>query len=139
MRKKTKEDSSIFFEVIEQAPEKSKNHVIKSLEIVNQINHLLKERSINQKILADKLEKTQAEVSKWLSGTHNFTVRTITAIETVLQAEIIVTPLKVKSNPLQYTTRTYRGSLNEKNAKVNNAEKYNVKSKSSQVPYQLAA
>ena len=31
----------------------------------------------------------EAEISKWMSGTHNFTIRTISFIETVLGEDVI--------------------------------------------------
>ena len=38
---------------------------------------------------AKKMGKTEAEVSRWLSGTHNFTLRTISKISTVLKVNMI--------------------------------------------------
>jgi transcriptional regulator with XRE-family HTH domain len=122
MRKKIKEDMSIFFEVLDQTPAKSKNYVSKSLEIVHQIELILREKNLNQKNLAQKLEKSEAEVSKWLSGTHNFTMRTLTAIETVLDAEIIVAPWKIRDNHFKYLSGTYRASQNKKGSATSNDE-----------------
>ncbi|MBL7859522.1 MAG: helix-turn-helix domain-containing protein [Cyclobacteriaceae bacterium] len=130
MKKRTVEDTSLFFEVLNNTPQESKNYVSKSLEIVHEIILLLREKDMNQKKLAQKLGKTEAEISKWLSGTHNFTIRTLTSIETAINEEIIVTPHKVRSNALKYTTAIYRASVNEIKSCLHNAEKYNIKSKS---------
>ena len=83
--------------VLGKLPLANKNYVTKSLEIVHQVFLLLKEKGMNQKSLAHKLGKSEPEISKWLSGTHNFTIRTITSIETILEKEILVAPYKVKS------------------------------------------
>jgi transcriptional regulator with XRE-family HTH domain len=130
MKKRIVEDTSVFFEVLGNTPQESKNYVTKSMEIVHEIMLLLKEKDMNQKKLAQKLGKTEAEVSKWLSGTHNFTVRTLTFIETAIGEEIIVTPHKVRNNALKYTTAIYRASVNEKKSILHKAEKYKIKSKS---------
>jgi|JI9StandDraft_2_1071091.scaffolds.fasta_scaffold01428_9 transcriptional regulator with XRE-family HTH domain len=139
--KRKPEDSSIFFELLENTPQESKNYVSKSLEIVHQIALLLEDQGINQKGLAAKLNKTEAEISKWLSGAHNFTIRTLTAIGTALGEEIIVTPYKVQNNFLHYMKNKFRASVNEKDAKPK-GEKSNFsvdKLKAGENEYQIAA
>ena len=42
--------------------------------------------------MAEELGKSEAEISKWLSGNHNFTLRSISKIETVLNDIIIEIP-----------------------------------------------
>ena len=86
------------------------------MEVAHQISLALKERGVNQKYLADALGKSEPEISKWLSGTHNFTIKTLAAIEAALGQEIIITPHKVINNPLTYTKTIYRASVNENTA-----------------------
>ena len=49
----------------------------------------LKEKGITQKQFAQMLGKRESEVSRWLTGRHNFTLRTIALIETKLGHELI--------------------------------------------------
>lgn len=63
--------------------------VEKNLAIANKIHEMLKERGIKPADLARMLEKKPSEISKWLTGTHTFTTKTITKIETVLGEDII--------------------------------------------------
>ena len=51
--------------------------------MANYVECLLSDKGLKQKDLADKMGKSEAEVSKWLSGTHNFTLRSIAKIEAV--------------------------------------------------------
>lgn len=44
---------------------------------------------LTQKDLATKLGKSEAEISKWMRGTHNFTISTIKKIEVALDCEIL--------------------------------------------------
>ena len=44
------------------------------------------------KELAQKLGKTETEVSRWLSGTHNLTLSTICKISAALGEEIVIVP-----------------------------------------------
>jgi transcriptional regulator with XRE-family HTH domain len=123
--------------VLSQTPPESKNFISKTLDIVDQIFLILEEKGINQKYLADKLGKKEPEISKWLSGTHNFTVRTITAIETALDHEIIVTPHKIKDNLFRYATKAYRASAKEKRPTI--ADKKGFSTQAGESNYALAA
>jgi transcriptional regulator with XRE-family HTH domain len=49
-----------------------------------------------QKQLADALGKNASEISKWLSGLHNITLESITKMEAVFGADIIMTDIKAK-------------------------------------------
>jgi transcriptional regulator with XRE-family HTH domain len=82
--------SKVFRRILSQTPSDSKIFVRKSLDIAKRISDLIGEDK-TQKWLAAKLGKSEAEISKWLSGTHNFTLKTIAKIEAVLEQEIIRT------------------------------------------------
>lgn len=47
---------------------------------------------MTQKEFAKKMNKTEVEVSRWLSGTHNFTLKTIAKITAVLGESIVIIP-----------------------------------------------
>jgi transcriptional regulator with XRE-family HTH domain len=63
--------------------------VEKNLAIANKIQELLKDRGLKPADLARMLVKKPSEISKWLTGTHTFTTKTITKIETILGEDII--------------------------------------------------
>lgn len=63
--------------------------VEKNLAIATKIHGMLKERGFKPADLARMLDKKPSEISKWLTGTHTFTTKTITKIETVLGDDII--------------------------------------------------
>ena len=60
-----------------------------SFQIVDRIHEILVERNLRQKDLALMLGKSEAEISKWMRGTHNFTIDTVVAIEEALQAPVL--------------------------------------------------
>ncbi len=74
---------------IESSSKDSKIYVKKSLDIVDRIHEILEQEGKTQKDLALALGKTESEVSKWLTGQHNFTIKTIAKIEAVLDKKII--------------------------------------------------
>ena len=70
------------------SPEVRKS-VTLSFLIVDRIHAILEERGLKQKDLANMLGKKESEISKWMRGTHNFTIETISSIENVLGSPIL--------------------------------------------------
>ena len=65
-----------------------------SFDISAQIyEYMKKENNMSQKELAKRLNKKESEVSKWLTGGHNFTIETIAKIEEVFKQKILVVPM----------------------------------------------
>ena len=60
-----------------------------SFQIVDRIHEILEAKGLKQKDLAMMLGKKEAEISKWMRGTHNFTIDTIVSIEKALEAPIL--------------------------------------------------
>ena len=60
-----------------------------SFQIVDRIHELLVAKGLKQKDLALLLGKKEAEISKWMRGTHNFTIDTLVSIEKALGAPIL--------------------------------------------------
>ena len=55
-----------------------------NLAIAIRINAILQEKGLKAVDLANKLQKNQSEVSKWLTGMHTFTTKTLAKISLVL-------------------------------------------------------
>ena len=66
-----------------------KTQLLFSDSIAEKIDSILKERGMSQRELAKRTNKTEAEVSRWLGGTHNFTLRTLAKISLVLGEDLI--------------------------------------------------
>ena len=102
-----------FFE--ERGPEDIEKFVDKNLDISQQVFALLDEKGWNQGDLARALGKSDAEISKWLSGTHNLTLRSIAKMEAILDADIVITPMKAarKYKEIKYVTLKVPARANE--------------------------
>ena len=61
-----------------------------SIQIVDRIHTILTSKGLKQKDLAELLGKKEAEISKWMRGTHNFTIETLASIEEVLGEPVLV-------------------------------------------------
>jgi transcriptional regulator with XRE-family HTH domain len=63
-----------------------------NLSIATKVARILKEKGIGKSEFAAKMgKKSPSEITKWLSGNHNFTVKTIAKIEVALDEKIIFT------------------------------------------------
>lgn len=60
-----------------------------SVAIANRIYDILEAKGMSQKEFARLMGKTETEVSRWLSGTHNLTMATICKISAALGEDII--------------------------------------------------
>ncbi|MBR0488868.1 MAG: helix-turn-helix transcriptional regulator [Prevotella sp.] len=60
-----------------------------SFQIVDRIHEIMMQQGLKQKDLAQRLGKSEAEISKWMRGTHNFTIDTLVTIEEALHAPIV--------------------------------------------------
>ena len=81
--------SSILEERRKRVSPDVRQRVNRSFEIVDRIHEILVAKGMKQKDLALLLGKKEAEISKWMRGTHNFTIDTIASIENALDASIL--------------------------------------------------
>ncbi len=70
-------------------PEDTDRFVELSMLISDAVAEILDQKGWTQKDLAKAMGKTPAEVSKWLSGTHNLTLKSIAKLETALGEKIL--------------------------------------------------
>lgn len=73
-----------------------KRYIDHSFDVVDQIHEILESQGKTQRDLATMLGKKESEISKWMRGTHNFTLKSISKIESALGESIILTPAKAK-------------------------------------------
>lgn len=79
----------IFQDELNEIPDDVKKEVDWSFAIADKIEKVLNERNITHKEWASQIGKTEAEVSRWVSGTHNFTLRTLAKISVALGEDLI--------------------------------------------------
>lgn len=60
-----------------------------SVAIANRIYEILEDKGLSQKDFARMMGKSETEVSRWLSGTHNLTMATICKISAALDEEVV--------------------------------------------------
>lgn len=74
----------------------NRKFIEKNTDIVEEVYKILEDKGYSQNRLAELLDKSPSEVSKYLSGLHNLTLRSITKMEVALGANIIMSCSQAK-------------------------------------------
>ncbi|MFT3946155.1 MAG: helix-turn-helix transcriptional regulator [Agriterribacter sp.] len=123
-----------FNKVIDNTPDHVHRFVETSMNILDRIHELLNQKfDGKQKLLSEKMGKSEAEVSKWLCGVQNFTLTTISKLESAFGESIIsvrsdaadATFEQVKCGSMGQVTRLQidsSGSLNTKTIKYEDVQ-----------------
>lgn len=107
--------SKRFLDAREKAKPEHRIFVKKNLALVNQIYEILDNKGWTQKDLASGLNKSESEISKWLSGTHNLTLQTICKIESILKEEVFFV---CNNAPVRIVKKDYIGNTRYENYAV---------------------
>ena len=70
----------------------TRRSVSKMLDVADRIQTILQQKGMTQRELATALHKSESEISKWLSGTHNLELKTIIRIEEALGEDVLTVP-----------------------------------------------
>lgn len=81
--------TNVYLETIKNIPLEIQKETSFSFAVSDKIHTLLINNRMTQKELAKKMGKTEAEVSVWLSGQHNFTLRTLAKISVIFGEDLI--------------------------------------------------
>ena len=82
----------LFRECLTQVSDKTRAEINLSFEIADRIEAVLKHKGMSQKDLASIMGKRESEISRWLTGQHNFTTNTLADISLALNEPIVVVP-----------------------------------------------
>lgn len=81
-----------FDRISARTPDETRRSVSKMLDVADRIHTILEQKGMSQKDLAVALHKSESEISKWVSGTHNLELKTIIRIEEALGEDILTVP-----------------------------------------------
>lgn len=80
-----------FQQMLNSVPHDIITEVDLSFAIATEISTLMQERGLSKKQFADALGKKPSEITKWLSGQHNFTIRTLAMLSSFFGKPLIRT------------------------------------------------
>ena len=81
--------NKLFRDCLAAIPAEQKAEFDLSFGIAERLSEILKEKGLTQKDFANQLHKRESEISKWMTGRHNFTMQTIAKIEIALGCKLI--------------------------------------------------
>lgn len=81
--------SKIAKRILEETPLETKIFVRKYAEIIARVHEILKAQGLTQRELAERMGKNPSELSRWLHGEHNLTLKSLAKLEAELGEEII--------------------------------------------------
>lgn len=81
--------NQLFRQCLAAIPKEQKAEFELSFGIAERISDILDAKGLTQKEFARQLNKRESEISKWLTGRHNFTMQTIAKIESALGCKLI--------------------------------------------------
>ena len=80
---------SLFQQVLDETPKEVRQQVEWSYDIADKLDAKLRQMGVSQKEFARRVGTSEAAVSKWIGGGHNFTLSTLAKISSVLGEPII--------------------------------------------------
>lgn len=99
---------------VNNSSEELNNDIDFSMDILDRIHELLEKKfDGKQKLLAAKMGKSESEVSKWLSGVQNFTIKTINRLSEAFGEPIIAVCTNSEDNSTFELVKTC-GSISAK-------------------------
>lgn len=76
-------------EIFNEIPLEKREETRLSFNISNRLDSLMREKGLNKKQFADAIGKRPNEITRWLSGEHNFTIATLAMLSTFFGKPII--------------------------------------------------
>lgn len=73
--------SEIFDLALNDLPEDVKKDVSQNFDVIDRIRYIMSKKQFTHYDLANLLGETESEVTKWMRGTHDFTLSTLRKIE----------------------------------------------------------
>ncbi len=89
MSKARQYDSPILRRIEERIPKELSEQIDRRMGLAMKIAETLRARGLTNQEFAFMMGKKPSEVSRWLSGTHNFTTETLWQMERVLNVQIL--------------------------------------------------
>ncbi|MDE6371547.1 MAG: helix-turn-helix domain-containing protein [Duncaniella sp.] len=84
-----KDARNIYRNIVASVPAEIKAELDLSFAISNRIDFLMTQKGLSKKQFADALGRRPSEITKWLSGQHNFTIATLSMISSFFGQPIV--------------------------------------------------
>lgn len=116
--------NAIFERCLENVSPEVRMEVRLNMDIANKIADVLQAKNMTQRDLAALLDKRESEISRWLTGTHGFTTKTLARISAALGEEIIETKKERRVNYVVLPFPKYVSNTDVKSASFSGMKTY---------------
>lgn len=106
---------NVFDRLIQAIPEQELVESDIAFRIAQRIDFLMRKNNLSKSDLARGLDKDPAQISRWMSGVHNFSLKTLAELEVFFKEQILVSPTETLETA-EYTTYVAQ-KLGEKHTK----------------------
>jgi len=106
-------------ELMDETDEKEYKRTEKRMMMAARIDEAKRAKGWKNKDLAEALGKKPSEISKYLSGTHNFTIDTLADLEEVLGIQLLNLKEKTKTQILYHKSFTVSSDIEVPSTSVN--------------------
>lgn len=81
--------NALFQQCLAEIPQTKRAEYEICQRIADRVSDIMHEQHLTRRELARRTGKRESEVTRWLTGRHNFTMRTISLISTALNEPIV--------------------------------------------------
>lgn len=83
---------SVFNRLLNAIPQQERVESDIAFRVAERINFLMHKHNVSQSDLARGLNKDHAQISRWMSERHNFSLKTLAELEIFFKEDILVSP-----------------------------------------------
>ena len=83
---------NIFNRLLNAIPQHERVESDIAFRVAERIDFLMRKHNVSQSDLARGLDKDHAQISRWMSGRHNFSIKTLAELEIFFKEEILISP-----------------------------------------------
>jgi transcriptional regulator with XRE-family HTH domain len=108
---------NVFDRLLNAIPQQERIESDIAFRVAERVDFLMRKNNISQSDLARGLNKDHAQISRWMSGRHNFSLRTLAELEIFFKEEILVSPTATEE-VAEYTQYVAEQAANKRQSLV---------------------
>lgn len=83
---------NVFNRLLNAIPQHERVESDIAFRVAERIDFLMRKHNVSQSDLARGIDKDPAQISRWMSGRHNFSIKTLAELEIFFKEEILISP-----------------------------------------------
>ena len=87
---------NVFNRLLNAIPQQERVESDIAFRVAERVDFLMRKNKVSQSDLARGLDKDHAQISRWMSGRHNFSLKTLAELEIFFKEEILVSPTAIE-------------------------------------------